>query len=478
MLALHKNLGSKGNQAYTLKCMGEVYAKSGDHQKALEHYNEALPLFREVGNRVEEALTLNNLGLTYSSLGARQKALEHFGQALRFWRAAGNKSEEAALTYQIARAERDSGNLIEAHRQIKAALEIFESLRAKLDIQELRASYLASTHEYYQLSVDILMRLHQHDPTGNYDAAALEASERARGRMLLETLVEGRANIRQGVEPTLLERERQLQQQLTAKADRLLRLVGGKHTEEQLTAAKGEIEALRTEYQQVQAQVRATSPRYAALTQPAPLRLAEIQKQVLDADTLLLEYSLGHEHSYLWAITPDSIASHELPKRAEVEAAARRVYDLLTARNRRLKYETADERRARVEQADRDFPQAARALSQMLLGPVAAQLKDKRLLVVGDGALQYVPFAALPLPIANHSDYVPLTVNHEIVSLPSASTLAVLRKEIQGRKPAPKSLLVLADPVFDATDDRSNAARDANPRKRIGEVNKASRLGK
>ena len=44
------------------------------------------------------------------------------------------------------------------------------------------------------------------------------------------------------------------------------------------------------------------------------------------------------------------------------------------------------------------------------------------------------------------------------MSLPSASTLATLRRETAGRKPAEKSLAVLADPVF--TDDDTRVRRD------------------
>ncbi len=48
----------------------------------------------------------------------------------------------------------------------------------------------------------------------------------------------------------------------------------------------------------------------------------------------------------------------------------------------------------------------------------------------------------------------PLIVSHEVVSLPSASVLAIQRKELAGRQPAPKMLAVIADPVFDRTDVR------------------------
>lgn len=93
----------------------------------------------------------------------------------------------------------------------------------------------------------------------------------------------------------------------------------------------------------------------------------------------------------------------------------------------------------------------------MLLGPVAGQLGRKRLVIVPDGALHYVPFGALPDPTAlkvNGENSQPLVVEHEIVYLPSASTLAAQRRELAKRKPAAKTFAILADPVFTMDDDR------------------------
>ncbi|HKE59790.1 MAG TPA: CHAT domain-containing protein, partial [Pyrinomonadaceae bacterium] len=232
-------------------------------------------------------------------------------------------------------------------------------------------------------------------------------------------------------------------------------------TEEAASAKRRKLEELLTQLLAIEAELKANSPRYAALTQPAPLGLAEIQTAVTDDATLLLEYSLGDECSYLWTVTPTSFSSYELPPRAVIEAAARRCYELLTARNRYVKFETADEKRERVRQADAEYPNAAIALSNMLLGPVAGQLTRKRLLVVPDGALEYLPFAALALP--QQASFVPLVVQNEVTSIPSASTLAVLRQELHGRLPADKVVAVFADPVFDKTDERltRNVSRTA-----------------
>jgi CHAT domain-containing protein len=138
------------------------------------------------------------------------------------------------------------------------------------------------------------------------------------------------------------------------------------------------------------------------------------------------------------------MTSYQLPSRTEIEKTARQFYDFLTIPSERVKTTKA--------------AATGMALSQMLLQPVAQQLGNKRLLIVGDGVLNYIPFSALPLPQpsqdANPTETQPLIVTHEIITLPSASTLAILRQDLAQRTPAPKTLAILADPVFNDKDDR------------------------
>jgi CHAT domain-containing protein/Tfp pilus assembly protein PilF len=453
-LAIYREVTSRSGEGVALNGMGLAYWRLGDNQKALEYFDQALRRRREASDARGMATTFRSIGLVRLSMGEREAALEAFDQALRLWRTVGDPAGEARTLAGITSAERDRGNLTEALGKIEAALKIVESLRTKIDEGELRASYLGVTRGYYDLYVDLIMRLHRLDPSKNHAVAAFQISERSRARALIETLAEARAEIRNGIDPALLASERAMQKRLESKTDRLIRLLSGKSAEEQVAAARSEIEALEVEYQQIQSRIRATSPRYAALTQPQPLSLAEIQRQALDIDALLLEYALGDERSYLWAVTKTSITSHELPPRKEIEQAASHVRDLLTARNRIVRFEAADERQARIARADAEYPKAAAVLSRMLLGPVADRLERKRLLIVGDGVLQYVPFAALPKPAPGARPHAPLVVDHEVVSLPSASALAVLRRELAGRKPAPKTIAALADPVFEQGDER------------------------
>jgi CHAT domain-containing protein len=463
-LPLLRAIGDRELEAVTLHNIGAVHSLLNEYQPALDHYLQALPLFQATGNRHGEAMVLTSLGAVYNSLGESQKALDHLARALPLSRAVGDRRGEAHTLSRLARVERDRGNLGEARTQIEAALNIIETLRTRVASQELRAAYFASVQESYELYINLLMRLRQQNPSAGHDVTALQATERARARNLLELLTEAHADIRHGVDPALLEQERSLQQRLNVKVERQIRLLSGKHTPAQAAEVGKEIESLRTQFQEVEAQIRATSPRYAALTQPQPLTLSEIQRQLLDDDTLLLEYALGEERSYLWLVSPNSITSFELPARAVVEDAARRVYDLLTARASKIPDKTAAQGQAIIAQSDKD-PAALVELSRIVLGPAAAQLRKKRLVIVSDGALQYIPFAVLPKPVRTSTpggngmvSGQPLMLEHEIVSLPSASTLAVMRRELAGRHPAPKIAAVLADPVFESNDPRVKPA--------------------
>jgi CHAT domain-containing protein len=443
--------GNRRQESITLNNIGRIYDNMGEWQKALEKYNESLQIKRAIGDRNGEAIALHNIGWVYDNMGEWQKALGKYNEALSLFQAVVNRSGEATALRGIARVEQKLGNLTQARQAIERAVSMIESLRTNVVSQELRASYFAEKQVFFEIYIDVLMQMHKQNPAAAFDALALEVSERARARSLLELLTESRADIRQGVDGSLLERERSLQQRLNAKAAAQTGLLNRKHTPEQADTAAKEIAAITAEYEEVQARIRARSPRYAALTQPQPLGLTEIQQQALDEDTLLIEYALGEKRSYLWLVSQRSIDSYELPPRAEIEAAARRVYDLLTAHPKRW------------SPPNPQFIAQARTLSRMLLGPVAQRFGGKRLVVVAPGALSYLPFAALPAPEDKErpaGDYQPLIAKHEVVSIPSASVLSLIRRETAGRQRAAKSVAVMADPVFEENDPRLDEAKN------------------
>ncbi|MGH9766315.1 MAG: CHAT domain-containing protein, partial [Blastocatellia bacterium] len=414
---------------------------------------------RIMGDAICVGDALKDLGIVALSLGDRENGLNLLNQALTQSRLNGQRRLEAGALYQLARANYVSGNLLEARRQIEESLEIAESLRADLVARDFRESFFTPVLRVFGLCINILMDLHEREPSARYAGLALQASERARARSLIEQLAESKdasvAEIRQGVDPQLLEHERALQRQLNAKAAARANASKNKGAEALATAFDKEIAELTARYREVEAQIRASSPRYAALTMPEPITVAEIQRDLLDRDTVLLEFALTGRQSWLWVVTRDTLSGYQLPPPARIDAATRRIHQLLTARQPK-KDLTASRQETLIVEADAEFRSLSAMMSRMLLSPIASKLrrewKGKRLVIVPSGALEYVPFAALPHPAA--SNYQPLIADHEVVNLPSASALALIRRETSGRRAGMKTLAMLADPVFDANDPR------------------------
>ncbi len=291
------------------------------------------------------------------------------------------------------------------------------------------------------------MELDRQNPKSGYDAKAFNASERMRGRSLLELLSEAGTDIREGVDPTLLQQEKELNQKLDAIEQ--LRVKAYTDPNGTTQAVIDEIETERTnllsQYKALQTKIRTNSPRYAKLKQPQPIELKQLQEQILDADTVLLQYSLGEDRSFLWAITKEGYTTYELPKREIIEAAAANYHALISHLD---------------EQSLVD--KSGIKLSELILKPVASQLTKKRIVIVGDGALLYVPFQSLPLP--NGPNKI-LVKDYEIVNLPSSSTIAILREDFGNRKTAPKTIRIFADPIFNPNDERikqKNSNNDNN----------------
>ncbi|MBK1990537.1 CHAT domain-containing protein [Sphaerospermopsis aphanizomenoides BCCUSP55] len=477
-LLLWRELGNKSEEARIINAIATVHYWSKNYQKAIDYLMEALPIFRAEGIKDREAETLGKLalyhsllnekpkaieyvnqaiaitqtlkssyykalefsraGMIYFSLSDYQKALDYYNQALQLYRQTGNISSEASTLARIAQIEQNKGNLAEAEKSIKASIEIIEKLRTKVISPELRQTYFSSVQDYYQFCISLLMKLHEKDSSQGYDKQAFNYSERSRARTLLELLTEANANIKEGVDPQLLTQEKSLQRQIDAIEKQRIDINNNPNSNtQQKTTIAQEHKNLLNKYQELQNQIRSKSPKYGSLQYPQPLTLEQVQQQILDKDTILLQYSLGEERSYLWVVTKEDMTSYQLPSRGEIEKQAKNFNDQIRQINNQ-----------------QEFTQAESLIRKTILTPVKDKITKKRILIVADRALQYVPFAALSLS----ENQQPLIAEHEIINLPSSSSLATIRNETKARKSAPKTLAVLADPVFSSDDQRVQQA--------------------
>lgn len=448
---------NRPKRAYILTALGEAYSRQGKLDEALKAYQEALDIQIQIGDQRGQALTHQKMGETLARAGDSPAAAKQYESALSLWKAVVDLRGEAATLNSMALLERDRNNMELALAESEQATQILESLRSNVSSHQLRTLYFASHENYYELNIDLKMTSAGANRSPESIAAALAASEKSRARSLLDTLNEDRAFWSNNSNDELVCTDRELERRLRAKFDAQTVLLSTKHKDIEAKAISEEISDLMKQQDDLRARIRSSNPKFLELTQPRLLTPPEIQKQ-LDNDTLLIEFALGDKRSYVWVVSPSSIKGVELPSRDRIESIAQRLTEALTAPNREVKKETAPERRARLNQAEKDYAEAASALSKLVIDPIAPQLGQKRLVLVADGALQLVPFGALQVS----SNGTPLIAEHEIITLPSVSVLALQRRDLANRAPAPNAVAVFADPVFDAEDIRVAQARKQN----------------
>lgn len=367
----------------------------------------------------------------------------------------------------------------EAIAAYRDAVTTVEAIRAgSISADEARTTFLATTTDVYNeasgtLAERALMAATPGQPlTGAALADAAEAFkivEQGRARSLLEMLGEAGADITEGVPAELLKRRQDNMNRQQEIAQQLAELENSEEGKTKRDPLETELAQLSTDYDSMDNQIKAASPRYASLTAPQPLTLAEAQQQVLDDQTALLEYSLGAKDSYLWVVTKGGVTLYKLPARAVVEQQASAFRDAIipeklrrqivnvdaTATTRGLGLSTTP-----VAASAEGFTAASNALYKSVFEPAASMIGEKRLLIIADGALNYIPFEALVKTGDASAGYAALpylVTTNEIVYAPSASVIAVIRKQASV-KPTGKNVLVIGDPIFSASDPRLKAA--------------------
>src|SRR5436190_3018243 len=441
-LEINRVLGHELQQATVLSNIGLAHQKSGNLTKALEYQRQALEIRRAKGHRLEEAVSLRLVGSTYFAMGELQVALDYFQQALRLLHAMGNRGPEAYTLYAIARVARDQGNLEEALLRMDESLKIIESLRGNVSSQELRASFLAKRLEYFEFYTDLLMRLHQREPSKGHDVAAFHSSERARARSLLELLAEARIDVEQGIAPELKQRERLINTRIARIQSSLIDAYSQTQTDQgRVKTLEEELKQVDGERAQLNSEIRRRHPRYADLQYPAQPELKAIQS-LLDDQTVLLEYALGKDASYLFAVTRNDFAAARLSSEASIASQVEALRANLTTRPQRSSF----------------LKQIAfsRKLYRELIEPAGKLLSGKqKLIIVPSGILHYLPFEVLlssgeerTLATVGLDRWPYLLKDYAISYVPSAGVLASLQNRSSSSVELRKTFLAFADPAY------------------------------
>jgi CHAT domain-containing protein/tetratricopeptide (TPR) repeat protein len=415
-------VGALDRQGSALKSLGRL-------DEAAASYARALEISRAVGSLGNQAHTLANLGRLQLETGKIERARRDLQQSLDLMIATKDLNGEASVRLALGRLERRLGAFGPARRQIETALQRLEELRGGLNGPASRGNFLATRYEAYEDLVSLLMELDRREPERGHALEALEVAEGARARNLLDLMAGGPESA--GVEE--LRRKGELQAEIRAMDERRRSLAGRNPQDPRLPGIAVALRHRALELDRLTVAV--------ARTGLVPLTSRQIQ-DLADDQTLLVVYLLAEPASFAWTVDRERIVSHVLPGRKTIETLSRRVAAALPRSHERTVHGAAE--------------RAVRDLSKAILIPLGERLTSRpRLVLLPDGALNLVSFAALPAPSSGQ----PLLLDHEIVVVPSATVLVQQRRRLTGRRPAPKDLAALGDPIFSFTDPRLTRGR-------------------
>ncbi len=442
--AIFAELQDNLSRAYVLHNLGDAYASANAFTKAAEAYRQSLALKRDAGDRGGMAATLSSQGRLQLRQNNAASAVELLEEALRIFRAIENSNGEAAALADLAYALRANGELQKAATQAEASLALTESSRAELLAPNLRMSYLSSRRDVYHLLTAIRMQQHAAEPGKGFDAMAFDANERSRARVLLDSLP--RPDLGDlPVNTALQDRQRRMR----AAGQNLSQLLVAGVTGEREQEARRRLDRALFDYEQAVAKLEAQGDPDLVLLRPRPLSLREIQAS-LPPDVALLVYSIGAESGFRWTVTRHSLTSQTLPKQAELEPLIRAMQQSATA-PAIVQDASRAAREERLSRAEASYRAAAAKLRRIL---IPTQLTAKRIFLVPDGPLHWIPFSAL-LPVEQYT----------LVWFPSATFAA---RKAEPRPPGP--ITVFADPAYETALPRlaASAAEAEAIRKQAG----------
>jgi CHAT domain-containing protein len=405
-LKLARQAGDPISVTSALADTATAYEAEGRYAQAEAFYLRALEGYRNANHLHGEGNVLIRLGHLQAAQNKLTQAIASLQSADRLKSQAGEVERVAEIQYELAAVYLRANRLQDALAAIQKTIDSIEKQRVSISHFESRGSYFASVHQYYSLYIQALMLLDQQQPGAGFAEKAFNASERSKVRSLLDLITTSGQD---------------------APCDQLLaRQLAPDESNE-----------------------RGSQLLASAASGASTVTMAEVRELVEEGDTVLVEYALGEEKSYVWAIASGRTTAYPLPP-------SRQIKNLVAGFRKTLQPpewkagESAAEYQERARRSGQEFQTISRQLSRILLGPLDLGAA-KRLLIVPDGSLQYLPFAALALPGAPAK---PLISDYEVVTLPSASVLAGLRIAAANKPSSTSTAAIFADPVFEADDPR------------------------
>jgi len=464
-----QEIGDKKYEGWVIGTMGAIYKGLGDHDKCLQCLTRALEIAKEIGDKRSEIDHLGNLGAYYQELGENAKSAKYFDEGLKIAEEIGEKvAQSEMLIFQgiLHRALKDydrsiadfqksmkigtdlgvlrpvwnsewglalthevKGDFGNALKHYKSALDTVESIRGKLVTEEQKVGFLGETIKIYEGLIGLLFKMRDRDQNQGHVEEAFQVAERAKSRSFLELLAEAKVNLASGIAQELENEEKALQKQLTEIQQKILDPEVKDKERESLYET---LRSLESRYNDFILELRKKNPAYASVAYPEPYTLDKARSQLLDDKTFILEFVVGEEQVYLWAISREKVLwAQSFPRD---NGLAEKIADYQTQiAQRKINY---------------DLRLGKDIYEGLLKGALKNIPRSSHLIIIPDGFLLRFPFEALVKELKGDRPTY-LLEDYVVSYAPSASVLGEVIARQRPSADLPADLLAMGNPVFE-----------------------------
>src|SRR4030043_1210765 len=357
-----------------LNNIGSVYSYLGEYAKSLDYFQSALTNAQKAQDPEDSSIILNNIGIVYAYLGNYEESTGYYQRVIDLASEIKGRKVLWEAYFEIANAYKNQNQLPAALENYRKSISVIENIRSAINLEELKATYLGSDKriDVYHNLIGLFIRLYDETRQPGYAADAFRYLEGAKARAFLDSIEVSKLDLSKGVSQRLLNEETDLMNRISELGTKLLvpQLSQGQRDQlnQELAKCENQLEPLNRE-------IREFSPAYANLRYPKTLTLQEAQNELIDDETACFAYLLAKEKSYGFAITRKDIKIFPLPDRKE------------------LKKLVQEHLRAITDVSNQDFSGGYK-LYEILIRPGLSD-NVKRLIIVPDDVLYYLPFETL-----------------------------------------------------------------------------------
>ncbi|MEE9418167.1 MAG: CHAT domain-containing protein, partial [Desulfatiglandaceae bacterium] len=403
-LTIDRKIKSRWAIAYDLRNKALTYSRMGKPEAAIPLFEEALATATNIGNRINEAKVLLGYGDALAALGKDQQAEKAYNRALKLSRAMALRETLWRALYGLGRLSLKRGNKQQARDLLYQSVQVIESMRAEIKLDQLKDGFIANKMAVYETLVSLLLELGK--PTEAFDV-----SERSRARNLIDLLGNQRLTLHGAINQELYDRQKTLRARIREQEELLAQAT----QEAERSVYSRALERLHGEYKDLMLEIQVKNPELATLVSVNPLRLPGIQA-LLDPGVVLMAFYVIPDEILCWLITAESVELLRTPFGRETLGKLILDYRRMIQNLEPLEIQSKE-------------------LHSLLLSKAVSKLGQARVLgIIPHGTLHYLSFATL----FDGQNY--LADRHSLFYLPSAS---VFRYTLKRRK-AEKNDRVLA----------------------------------